>query len=257
MKRIVLIFLSVLVFFSLSACKHKEESENSMGNESEEIVEIETRDNRVLRGKIAEVFKESKGSDVNKFLGTAILNVRPEEYRNNDIPIVDIEDKNGDLIFTLLHFNPDYFEEYAVSTSINMTRVYTVAILKIEPGYEEIFFNAIVTRLEELKKVGEKYPDQEYLLENMILETVGRYTILVICDNAEDVFRELYPVVMDWDITKIQSVPWLTDEEREVLETKALQEDLDEIEADLLDIIVTPIGEDAENLENENVDLEN
>lgn len=257
MKRFILVFLILVCIMNFSACKKNEEN-NLSGEESKEPVsEILTMDERILRGNISEVFKESKGSDVNKFLGTAILNVRPEEYRTSDIPIVSEKDKNADLVFTLLHLNPSYFEEYAISVSMNMTRVYTVLIVKINPGYEPYFLNSIRSRLDDLSSVAENYPDQEYILEHMVLETVGQYNILIICDNAEDVFKELYPVVMDWDLTNIKVVPWLTEEEREVLETDALQNELDEIEADLLDIIVTPIGEDAENLENENVDLEN
>ena len=115
---------------------------------------------------------------------------------------------------SLMHLKEEYFENYAISTSQSNTRAYTVALLKAEYGYEEQIINSIGERISDLYVSVKNYPDQLYLLENAIIEQVGDYLFVIICDNSDKVFEELKKVMINTDLTTLEVVPYMTDEER-------------------------------------------
>ena len=148
MKKVVSLLLVCLMAFSLAACDSKE-----VVNETpvEEVVpEVKVENDIVLKGEFLSEYAELDANDINKFIGTAIVNVRPEEFRKNDIPVVSKDSPYSDLIFTLFHVKEEYFDKYALSTSQSNTRAYTVAVIKANYGYEEDILNGFGERLTDL-----------------------------------------------------------------------------------------------------------
>ena len=258
MKKIFVLGLAILMSFSLVACGDKEDVPTEDNTSVEQPVpEVTVEDEIVLRGEFLPEYFELNTNDINKFLGTAIMNVRPEEYRINDIPVISSDSPNAGLIMSLMHLKEEYFENYAISTSQSNTRAYTVALLKAEYGYEEQIINSIGERISDLYVSVKNYPDQLYLLENAIIEQVGDYLFVIICDNSDKVFEELKKVMINTDLTTLEVVPYMTDEERAKIEEDAYNLENIEVEGEIDEVIVTPIEapELIEGEELENIDL--
>lgn len=244
MRKLLISILCGLLIFSCCACENKNSNEK-VENSEPPVKEVEVSENvtLTLKGEILDEYKDIEGLDISKFLGTAIVKVRPEEYRNQDIPVITEDDTKADLVFTLMHLNPEYLEEYAISVSESNTRAYTVAIVKAKPNFEEELTVGYSQRLEDLSKSMKKYPDQMYLLEHIKLEQIGDYLVLIVCDNAEEVYNQIYNVMEKLDLDLIEPVPLMTDEEREQIEKEALNKELSAIDSEVEDIIVTPVEE--------------
>jgi len=254
MKRLSAIALCFLMLFSLCACGDKDVEEPPV----EEVVpEVVVTEDLVLRGEFLSEYTEIDAPDINKFLGTAIVNVRPEEYRKNDIPIISENSPDANLYFTLMYLKPEYLDSYAFVTSESNTRAYTIAIMKAKPNCEEYLVNAINMRIADLYEDVKDYPDQLYLLENHIINQVGDYLVFVVCDNADDVFNTIANVMANTDLTTIEPVPYMTDEERSEIEKAVLTKELNSLEDSIGDVIVTPVEapEYIENPEDSGIDL--
>ena len=253
MKKFSLFLLSFFLIIFCCSCKSSEPSTVENSSDGEEVVnEIEVSETITLKGNFLSEYENIDAPDISKFLGTAIVKVRPEEYQNNDIPVISKDSKNADYIFTVMHLNPEYLDEYAISLSENSTRAYTVAVIKSKPNFEEDAVVGMSTRISDLYKSMKNYPDQMYLVEHAVMEQAGDYLVLVICDNADKVFEQIYKVMGNTDLTTIESVPLMTDEELEKIEKEALDEELANLDSDVEDVIVTPIEDtDIVNSENE------
>ncbi len=254
MKRILLLVLSVILVCSLCACDNnsntKVEPEAPI-EENPNYVEVEVADNVVLKGAFLSDYSDSKyeGLDISKFLGTAIVNVRPIEYRNNDIPIISKDSPNANLILSTMFLKAEYLNNFAISTSLNSTRAYTVAIMEATQGYEEYLLSGIEQRIRSLYSQVKDYPDQIYLVDNAIIKQVGNFLMLIICDNAVDVSKALEEVMVNTDLTTLESVPYMTEEERIAIENEALKKEMSELELEVGDVTVTPV-EENNNIQN-------
>lgn len=250
MKKNIL-FLSLVLLVCCSSCKKEiEVSPSPMPSEVVETNEPEY----VLKGDFLDIYRDMRVSEESKFLGTAIVMLRPEEYQYDDIPIIDKEQENSDLIFTLLHLDSDYLDEFALSASDSYTRAYTFAIIKPNIGYEENILLALEQRMSDLEEKLKNYPDQLYIINNAVITQVGDYIVFIACDNAEDVFKELYKVMEETDLSIIKPIPLMTDEERKEIENKYLQEQIIEIESQVKEIdFIENIDEnsDTNNVEKE------
>lgn len=247
------IFLFIFIIFSflflLIGCSNN--SKDVDEKSSEPVQEIEVQNDIVLKGTFLEDYKDIDAQDINKFLGTAIVNVRPEEYRKNDIPVISDKSPNADLVFTLMHLKPEMLETYAISTSASNSRAYCVAIIKPYVEYSEQVMVSISERIEDLLKNVKDYPDQLYVVENHKMQQVGDYIVLVICENSDKVFEELVKVMENTDLTTLNSVPMFTDDERDKFYQDALNKELEEIESEIGEVTVTPVEEGSvvENFE--------
>lgn len=263
------IFLFIFIIFSflflLIGCSDRDDKDIKE-TPSESVQEIEVQEDIILKGAFLKDYKDIDAHDINKFLGTAIVNVRPEEYRENDIPIISEKSPNADLVFTLMHLKPEMLETYAISTSASNSRAYCVAIIKPHVEYSEQVMVSISERIEDLLKNVKDYPDQLYVVENHKMQQVGDYIVLVICENSDKVFDELVKVMENTDLTTLNSIPMFTDDERDKFYQEALNNKLEEIESEIGEVTVTPVEEgsvvegsetDSENIENDinNIDV--
>ena len=248
MKKFSLIILSCFLIFTLCSCKNSNIEEEPISSPTIEVPEVVVKEDLVLRGEFLSEYSEINASDINKFLGTAIVNVRPEEYRKNDIPIISEDCPKADLMFALMNLKPEYLDTYAFITSESDTRAYTIAIMKANVNCEEYIVNAINMRIETLYNNVKDYPDQLYLLENCVISQVGNYLVFIVCDNSNEVFSEIESVMSNTDLTTIEPIPYMTDEERLNIEDKVLKEEYNSLENSVEDVIVTPV-EDIENLD--------
>lgn len=246
MKKVSLMILCCVCLCILCSCNKNIEEPTSP---TVEVPEVVVKEDLILRGEFLSEYSDINASDINKFLGTAIVNVRPEEYRKNDIPIISEDCPKADLMFALMNLKPEYLETYAFITSESDTRAYTVAIMKANVNCEEYLVNAVNMRIETLYNNVKDYPDQLYLLENCIISQIGDYLVFIVCDNANDVFSEIESVMSNTDLTTITPVPYMTDEERANIENKALEEEYNTLENSVEDVIVTPV-EEVEEIEN-------
>lgn len=253
MKKSFLFIFLVILIIGLNGCNNKVDpnmdnsqptnSDNSIDNtdnpdSSEELEEF------YYTGDILSVYFDEKYNDidiVNKFLGTMIVNVRPKEYRNFDIPIISSKDEDYDLMFSLLHLNPEIIEEFAISVSSNPARAYTIAFLKVTSLYEESVINSLNQRIVDLYSQVEDYPDQIYLVENSILISIGEYIVLIICDNAEDVYYNFVQCMSTQNLNMLEVVPYMTEEERLEIENESLNEEIMNIESQIDDLYLEEI----------------
>lgn len=243
-----ILFLILFLILGLSACNKnvddKDEDKSSVG--------VETIQPKVeLKGNYLEVYKNIAAPEVSKFLGTMIVNVRPEEYRIADIPIISTTDKDADMILTLMHLNPEYLDEYAVSTSQNNTRAYSVAIVKAKKGYEENVGVGLSTRIDDLKRGVKNYPDQLYLVDNVVMEQIGDYLVFIVCDNADEVYKEFYKVMSSTDLNDLNVVSMMTEVERLEIENKYLEQEKENMDAEIEEVVITPIEKSIDELEEE------
>lgn len=257
MRKLLISILCGLLIFSCCACENKKLDER-VENSEPPVKEVEISENvtLTLKGKFLDEYADVEGLDISKFLGTAIVKVRPEEYQNQDIPVITKDDTKADLVFTLMHLNPEYLEEYAISVSENNTRAYTVAIVKAKPNFEEELTVGYSQRLEDLSKSMKNYPDQMYLLEHIKLEQIGDYLVLIVCDNAEEVYNQIYNVMEKLDLDLIEPVPLMTDEEREQIEKDALNKELSAIDSEVEDVIVTSVEEPVVQEVDDNIEAD-
>lgn len=248
-RNICLVFLVCLFIFILfmSSCTKKDNIIDNIDINNNENLEIQ--DMIDFKGEYLEVYKNKKVPEVRKFLGTAIVNVRPEEYRDFDIPIISEEDIDARLILNLVHLESYWLEDYAISASQSNTRAYTVYIVKPKEEYVEQVVSAVEYRLSDLNRTLINYPDQLYLVDNAVIEQVGDYLVVVICDNEKEVFNEIYKVMDTVDLNKLTTVALMTEEERVNIENKALQEEIDALYATIDEVVITPIEEEKEILE--------
>ena len=82
MKKFLLILLSFLLVFSLCSCT-KNIVEEDVVTDEKTISSTVT-----LKGNVLDVYKDIEDYELEKFLATAVVNVRPKEFRKNDIPII-------------------------------------------------------------------------------------------------------------------------------------------------------------------------
>lgn len=218
---------------------------------SNDVVEddlIETEPNIVEEIKIEDPFEDIKedyldeysdisASNLSKFLGTAIVKVRPVEYQELDIPIIDTSCSNSAIIFKLLHLNPDWFESYAISASLHNTRSYTVIIGKPSGLNHENVVDAIQKRKRDLETLKNKYPDQYYNVEHSYFGSLtGDYSdflVFIISDNSEQIFDEIDKAIQNLNISEIRPVEIMTEDVRETLENSLLDEEKSKIETEL------------------------
>lgn len=242
-KRMLILFLTLIIGLgtavTLSSCSKPVE------NIEPSPVESENNESKIeLKGEYLDNYKEVNAPEVSKFLGTMIVNIRPEDYRISDIPIISTTDKDADMIFTLMHLNAGYLEEYAVSTSQSNTRAYSVAIVKAKKGYEEEVVVGLSTRIDDLRRGVKNYPDQLYLVDNVVMEQVGDYLVFIICDNADKVYDEFYKVMVSTDLNDLTVVSMMTEAERLEIENKYLEQEKQNINSEIGEVIVTPISEE-------------
>lgn len=251
MRKKILLLLSLILIFTCSSCK-KEEVEVTSTPPPVETEEPEY----VLKGDYLEEYKDIRVTEESKFLGTAIVKLRPEEYQYKDIPIISTEQENADLILTLMHLDSSYMDEFAISASDSYTRAYTFAIIKPKVGYEQTILVALDTRMTEMEERLKNYPDQLYIINNAVVQQVGDYIVFIACDNADDVYKELFNVMSETDLSVITPVPFMTEEERKELEDNYLKEQVEEIESNVTEIdFIEGLenSEEDEDLEENNV----
>lgn len=253
-KILLLLILSIVLVFSLCACNSDTEEEKLIETPNEEVenpeyVEIEVSENIVLKGTFLLEYSDVKyeGLDIGKFLGTAIVNVRPEEYRKNDIPIISGDSPNADLVLNSMFLKEEYLENFAISASLNSTRAYTVAIMEAAPYCEEYLVKGVEQRIRSLYEQVKDYPDQLYLVDNAVVTQMGNFLVLVICDNAQDVCKAIDEVMTNTDLTTLKSVPYMTEEERIAIENEALEKEISGLSTDIGEVIVTPVEENKNN----------
>lgn len=248
MKRFLILCISLLFVFSLCACGQKEPVEvvdTPVGNEEPST---EPSSEYSFKGEFLKEYSDEKFNnlEINKFIGTAIVKIRPEEYQISDIPVISKDSPNAEQVFNLLHLDPDCLVNYAISASSNATRAYTFAVMQAAPYSEEMIVNSIENRMADLYQQVKDYPDQLYLLENSIVTQLGDFVVFIVCDNAEMVYQELAKVFDSMDLDSIQSVPYMTDEERKVLEDAAFSNDTSDLFTDVGEVEVTRVDENGE-----------
>lgn len=252
-KNIILLILSFCLCFSLIGCK--DETVDETPTVSEPVQEIEVSEDITLKGNFLDIYDDIEGHDIEKFLATAIVNVRPEEYRNNDFPIITADDKNADLIFTLMGFKPEDTLEFAISTTNSNSRAYCVAIVKPNDVFFENVYLGMSNRIADLQRSVSDYPDQVAVVDTCKFEQVGEYLVLVICENSDKVFEQLYKVMSSTDLSDLESVAGFTEEERNSYYDKALEEEISQIESGVGEVTVTPV-EDPYPSEETNTSVE-
>ena len=239
MKKFLLIILSAMLVLVCCSCSKKVE-------EVEVVTDEKTISSTVtLKGKILDTYKDIEGFELEKFLATAVVNVRPKEYRKNDIPVITKDMQNSNIMLNLMHIDDTIVEKFVISGSQNNTRAYTVAICKAHPGMEQQLVNSYNQRIVDLKRINKEYPDQMYLIENYEMHQVGEFLVLVICDNSDKVFSELKKVMDNYDLTTLTEVPMLTDLERENIENDALEKVLEEMDKEIKEVVITPVEENT------------
>lgn len=248
MKRVLIICLSLLMVFSLCACGEKEPEDVVETPPVVEEPSTEPSSEYNFKGEYLKEYADEKYNDleINKFLGTAIVKIRPEEYQISDIPVISKDSPNAEQVFTLLHLDPDWLVNYAISASPSATRAYTFAVMQATPYSEELLVGAIENRMADLYQQVKDYPDQLYLVENSIVTQLGDFVVFIVCDNADRVYQELAKVFDSMDLDTIQSVPYMTDEERKVIEDAAFNEDTSDLFSDIGEVEVTPVDENGE-----------
>lgn len=242
-KSLISLLLIVLLVLTLSSCGKPDNDNSEVTPEPSETANTPTIE---LKGEYLEEYEGVEAPEVSKFLGTMIMNVRPEEYRISDIPIISMQDKDSDMVMTLMHLNPEYLEEFAVSASQSNTRAYSVAIVKAKKGFEENIVVGLSTRIDDLRRGVKNYPDQIYLVDNLVMEQVGDYLVFIVCDNADDVYEEFYKVMSSTDLNDLFMVPMMTDAERLEIENKFLEREKENINSEIGEVIVTPVEEENE-----------
>lgn len=240
MKKFLLFFIVLSLVFSLCSCKNKEE-----------VTEIQSEEKTIsstitLKGSILDEYKGIEGKELEKFLATAVVNVRPKEYRKNDIPVFSKDMQNSTIMLNLMHLDESIVDSFVISASQNNTRAYTVAICKAKVGFEPQLVNAYNMRVEDLKRINKEFPDQMYLIDNYEMHQVGEYLVLVICDNGDKVFEEIKKIMTNYDLTTLQEIPMLTDLERENIENDALEKVLEEMDKEIREVVITPVEESNE-----------
>ena len=257
MKKIYLIGVFLIMLFSLCACGNEtvvDEPPVSSEVVVPEDTEVDLGDNIVLKGAFLSEYSDPKfdGLDINKFLGTAIVKVRPEEYRQNDIPVISPDSPNADTVFSLLHLKPEYLSNYAISASSSSTRAYTVAVMQSAPYQEEYIMSAIETRVIDLYNQVKDYPDQIHLVKNAVVTQVGSFIVFIVCDNPKDVLAELESVMLNMDLNTVEVVPYMTEEERIAIENEVLKVETETIESEVSEIepILPEEDETTESVEN-------
>lgn len=239
-KSVLCLVLCLLVCFVLSACKYEEGEVNTSNITENNETSVDVID---FKGDYLDEYKNTEVEEVRKFFGTAIVNVRPKEYRKFDIPIISETDEGANLVSNLLHLELEWLEEYAMSVSQSNTRAYTVAIVKPKVEYIENVISAVSLRLNDLERTMVNYPDQMYLVENAIVEQVGDYLVILVCDNSDEVFKQIYNVMSSCDLGDLKEVSMMTEEERKSIEDKALNEEISKLSEDIEEVVVTPYVE--------------
>lgn len=248
MKKFLLILLSILLVFSLCSC-----TKNIV--EEEVVTDEKTISSTVtLKGNVLDVYKDIEGYELEKFLATAVVNVRPKEFRKNDIPIITKNMPNSNIMLNLMHIDESVVEKFVISASQNNTRAYTVAICKANPGMEQQLVTAYNKRVEDLRRINKEYPDQMYLIDNYEMHQVGEFLVLVVCDNSDKVFEELKKVMTNYDLTTLVEVPMLTELERENIENDALEKVLEDMDKEIKEVVITPVEEN--NISDDLTELE-
>lgn len=247
MKKILCLVISLILCLTIfSACTNNKNTESSETN-IDETSNLSSEDKGyILKGEYLEEYKNLEVSEESKFFGTAIVNIRPKEYRSFDIPIINMENPNSNLIMTLMHLDVSWLEEYAISASQSSTRAYTVAVLKAKQGMEGNVVNAVSERLNDLTRGMRNYPDQMYLVENAVIEQVGNYLLFIVCDNADKVYKEFEEIMESTDLADLDVIPMLTEEERLEIENEALEVEIEKLETDIDNVIITPVEEPIE-----------
>ena len=251
MKRIYLIALSCFLILALCACSNNEKPSDIVEKPPVSEVEVDMGNDikLTLKGDFLDEYSDPvfDGLDVNKFLGTAIVKVRPEEYQAFDIPIISEDSPDAKKVLSLMHLSTEYLDSYAISTTTNVTRAYTVAIIKPTAYSEEFILDAFDSRIYDLYSQVKDYPDQLYLVENFVLKQVGDFIVFIICDNADEVFDAIFKVMGNTDLTTIVPVPYMTEEERVAIEEEVLKAENLSLEEEIGEVIVTPVDDlDAE-----------
>jgi len=248
MKKILcLVICLILGLFILSGCTDKDKNSEI---KTEDTTNLESeKKGYILKGEYLEEYENLEVSEESKFFGTAIVNVRPEEYRDFDIPVISMENENANLVMTLMHLDSNWLEEYAISVSQSSTRAYTVAVLKAKQGMEGYVVNAVTERLNDLSRGMRNYPDQMYFVENAVIEQVGNYLLFIVCDNADKVFKEFDEIMKTTDLADLDVVPMLTEEERLEIENEALEVEIEKLESEIDEVVITPVEEPIEENE--------
>ena len=248
MKKIFCLLICLILGVSvLSACTDKEKNPEI---KTEDTSNLESEEKGyILKGEYLDEYKNLEVSEESKFFGTAIVNVRPKEYRDFDIPVISMESENANLVMTLMHLDSSWLEEYAISVSQSSTRAYTVAVLKAKQGMEGNVASAVTERLNDLNRGMKNYPDQMYFVENAVIEQIGNYLLVIVCDNADKVFNEFTEIMESTDLADLDVVPMLTEEERLEIENEALEVEIEKLESEIDDVIITPVEEPIEENE--------
>lgn len=243
MKKVLLSIICIVCIVScLSACSKKEEVVEVPNTvENEDIANV-----LEFKGEYLKEYKNMEVPEVRKFLGTAVVNVRPKEYRKFDLPVISNTDTDFKLVMNLMHLEEEWLDDFVISITKGNTRAYTVAFLKPKSNYVEQVVTSVKYRLEDLNRTLVNYPDQMYLLNNAEINQVGDFLVIVICDNADKVYKEFYEVMESVDLANLNEVPMMTENERKKIEDEALQKEIDLLYEEIDEVIVTPVEEPIE-----------
>lgn len=123
----------------------------------------------------------------------AIVNARSDEENEYNEVIADPEDE---MVYGVLGLDRENVKNFAASVSMMNVRAYAVAIVEaIEDKVDDV-----VTVLENYKTTQiesyENYlPDQLEIAKNTIVEKIGNYAVIVMCDQADTVFNSIKTVL--------------------------------------------------------------
>ena len=245
MKKIVLyIVCLVCIVCCLSACSKKEEVVQPTITDSEDVATV-----LEFKGEYLKEYKNMEVPEVRKFLGTAVVNVRPKEYRKFDLPVISNTDTDFKLALNLMHLEEEWLDDYVISVAKGNTRAYTVAFLKPKSAFVEQVVTSVEYRLDDLNRTLTNYPDQMYLLNNAEIHQVGDFLVIVICDNADEVYKEFYEIMETVDLSNLNEVPMMTEKERKKIEDEALKKDIEKLYEEIEEVVVTPVEEPIEEPE--------
>ena len=88
-----------------------------------------------------------------------------------------------------------------------------------------------------------------YLLNNAEIHQVGDFLVVVICDNADEVYKEFYEIMETVDLSNLNEVPMMTEKERKKIEDESLKKDIEALYEEIEEVVVTPVEEPIEEPE--------
>lgn len=119
----------------------------------------------------------------------AIVNARSEE-ENEYMEVV--ADPAFDVYLAMQNLNVEDVQNFAVSLSMMNVKAYTISIVLPAEGKEDVVKTGMQDYVDSVVQSYQNYlPDQLAVAESAILENVGDYVVLVMCENATDVFNSI------------------------------------------------------------------